>query len=263
MIYLNRKDNPITWNKANYLDRAAQRLGLDVFGDSDEYVLNIEPCDIRLGKKWTGLWHIDCLLNNNWENQYRQRYDEMDAIFTACLSDHPRAQLLLQAIDPIHTRVGKPLYDFVSCGSNSHSLGIYQERNRLVSLLAQHFAWKELGNGHRPQEYVKMISQARVQFIRSMDVDGRGEIAQRFFECLAIGPVLTNWVPELEYTGLIEDVDYLAYRSDEELLRKMKILIENEEYRDQVAASGRKKAILHHTYEHRLISILNSIKYET
>jgi spore maturation protein CgeB len=82
---------------------------------------------------------------------------------------------------------------------------------------------------------------------------------KRFFECLAIGPVLTNYVPDLESTGLIEGEDYLAYRTDAELLSKMKQLVTNPEFAQKIAINGRKKALELHTYEQRLETILSDI----
>ena len=48
ILYLSCQDNPITFNKKNYLLRAAKRLGLYLIKDYDgssnpEYILNIEP----------------------------------------------------------------------------------------------------------------------------------------------------------------------------------------------------------------------------
>ena len=65
ILYLSCQDNPITFNKKNYLLRAAKRLGLywikDYDGSSNpEYILNIEPYEqFYKGTKWTGIWEID------------------------------------------------------------------------------------------------------------------------------------------------------------------------------------------------------------
>lgn len=120
------------------------------------------------------------------------------------------------------------------------------------------------GKGFKPVEYVKQLNRARIQFIRSMDVDGKGEIAQRFFECLAIGPVLTNWVDDLAHTGLVEWQDYVSYKTDEEAVSKMRFLLKHPEDAQKIAENGRYKSNLYHTYEHRLITIINECKkYDT
>lgn len=258
MIYLNSQDNPITLNKKQYLLRAQERMGLEVFGDSDEYVLNIEPCEFKFGSKWTGLWHIDNLVG---DRKYYE-YDLFDTVFTADLSYDKKAVLLLQALDPeLHRRIPsiKQDVDFVMSCSLTHINNIWLQRQLAYATLKKNFTWVDLDKGHEPEEYIRGLNRAKVQFIQSMEVNGRGEIAQRFFECLGIGPVLTNKVEELKHTGLIEGEDYMSYRNMTEAIDKMKYLLSHDKERKEMAEKGRKKALMHHSYEHRLISILNTI----
>lgn len=275
-IYLNCKDSPNAFNKKNYLLRAQERMEIDLFRDFHmpifddeklEYVLNIEPCEFVFGYKWSGLWHIDPLIG---DEKYRA-YKLFDTVFTADLSPDPKAQLLLQACDPeMHRRIPeiKQEYDFVICGSTMHSGGIWQKRKEAWAELKKHFTYKEFtfeNDGFCEkllphQQYIEAQNRGKVQFIHSMWVNGRGEIAQRFFECLAIGPVLTNWTEELEHTGLVEDEDYMCYMTKDEMVEKMKLLVGNEELRNKIATNGRRKALLYHSYENRLGSIFNVAK---
>lgn len=265
-IWLNSIDNFRTWNKKNYLLRAQERLGLNLFADIKdclnqdlEFVLNIEPCGFVFGSKWSALWHIDNLVGD--EKYYA--YKLFDTVFTADLSDDPKAQLLLQACDPeAHKRIPeiKQDVDFVICGSTWHSKNIWQKRIEAWDELKKHFSYKQFPNEMPHKAYLEAQNRGKVQFIHSMEVNGRGEIAQRFFECLAIGPVLTNWTEELRHTGLIEDEDYMYYMTKDEMFEKMKLLIGNEELRNKIAESGRRKALLYHSYENRLGSIFNVAK---
>lgn len=274
-IYLNCNDNPITYNKKNYLLRAAERMGLisdeydwvvcfeDMAGRdfNPDYILNIEPCDFKYGTKWTGLYHIDNL--GIGDPKYYAAAKLMDTYFTADLSKDPKAILLLQACDPeLHRRIDiKQDLDFVISASMSHVNGtIYAGRQAAYAELKKHFTWVDLGKDHKPEEYVRGLNQAKVQFIHSMEVDGRGELAQRFFECLAIGPILTNWCEELRYTGLIEGQDFFSYKTPEEMIRKMKALLGNEDLRNRMTKAGRTAALLYHSYESRLGSIFNIAK---
>ena len=91
-LYLNCQDNGITDSKKNYLLRAAERMGFRVRDYEQkevevdaECVLNIEPCVIQKGSQWTGLWHIDVLLDNNYWSQYGM----CDTVF---MSSSPRPQ---------------------------------------------------------------------------------------------------------------------------------------------------------------------------
>lgn len=273
-LYLNSQDNEITWNKKKYLLAAAKRLGLENYileynsasETVPENILNIEPYGIlATGTNWTGSWWIDTLLNNP---KFNSEHPYIDTIFLAGSSpkieDREKQFLLFQAAD---SEMDRPLpikkdCDFILAGSMG--LDIYRERERVINLLRKEgFTYVGAGKDFRLPEYVKQLNRARVQFIRSMDVEGHGEIAQRFFECLAIGPVLTNWVDDLQHTGLVEGVDYLSYKTDEEAIEKMHKLIDNPEYANQVALSGQYKSKMYHQYEHRLITIIEKINEHT
>ena len=121
---------------------------------------------------------------------------------------------------------------------------------------------EDFGKNHKPDQYVKFLNQARVQFVQSgtSHLAPDGYLAQRFFECLAIGPMLTNYHPDLEFLGLVENVDYMVFRNEDDMVAKMNFLLKDEEFRNQMRINGRKKALLLHSYDHRLITILNIIR---
>ena len=270
-IYLNCEDNKITFNKKDYLMRASKRMGLDVFdswhsGCDADFVLNIEPySNLITGKKWTGAWWIDTLLDNG---KFNTEFSYINTIFLAGSSHKINPQenhrLLFQAAD---TEVHRPVpvekdCDFILAGSMG--LEIYKERESIIKRLrAEGFNFVGAGKDFLPHEYVKQLNRAKVQFIRSMDVDGEGEIAQRFFECLAIGPVLTNWVEDLNHTGLVDREDYLSYSSPEEAVFLMHKLIDEPDYAQKIAESGRYKSKLYHTYEHRVVTIMEVIREDS
>lgn len=278
ILYLNcnKYDSQVTFNKKDYLLRAAKRLGFDWVRDYQkrniddpvEYVLNIEPFkDFVKGSKHTSIWEIDLIADraelemSNWVCA--------DEVFLANSLFPPKAipfregtNILFQACDP---EIHKPIpmeekYDFVFAGSMGGPM--YAERERVYNLMQSKFTFKDYGKNHPPEEYVQCLNHARVQFIRSGSTHvAFSYLAQRFFECLAIGPVLTDYHTDLELTGLIENVDYLAYRNDAEMIQKMHYLIDYPEEAALIAHRGRQKALMLHTYEHRLMSIINKIKY--
>ena len=269
ILYLNCDDNLTTFNKKNYLLKAAKRLGItfvkdlkDREGDND-YCLNIEPCSFKTGNRWTGVWEIDLLCDRP---NTGEGWDSCNQIFLAGsyfpsrLKKHiDKTTLLFQACDSyLHKRTTEAKYDFVHCGTSGG--GVYEERSRLVELLRKKYTFCDFGKDKTPEQYVNIISTARIQFIRSMkSVIAEGEVAQRFFECLAIGPVITNYVSDLELLGLTEGRDYFSYKTDGELLEKFDHLIKYPEFATTMAKKGRKKALMCHTYEHRLLSILNLV----
>jgi len=267
-IHLNAEINPHGFTKKDYLLRATQRLGIGDFVDYHpsmgevDYVLNIQPYMYVRGKKWTGLWHIDVSLNSDIPDTYHM----FDTVFVASsvgVRPYDKQIVLFQACDPeLHRRrKTDEEYDFVICGSLGKDY-VYEERDRVYSILTKHFTRKDFGKGHEPHDYVGKISCAKVQVVQpGLGLNGLGMLAQRFFECLAIGPVLCSYTPDLEIVGNVtEDVDYMCYRNHDELVEKMRTLLNDGELRNTISENGRKKALLYHSYENRLVGILNVVK---
>jgi len=285
-IWLNCEDNSRTYTKKNYLLDAAKRLGMvKVIGRPDpdilvrdlktrvdepiEYVLNIEPfVKFVSGGSFTGIWEIDMVLDRHELSPSNWIYS--DTVFVAnntfpsrMLAHKHLAEVLFQACDPIIHRVKldiKPEFDFVFSGSTGQDF--YDKREAYLKKIKELFSFADFGKNHRPQKYVEYLNKARIQFVQSGTNKNAptGYLAQRFFECLAIGPVLTNYHPDLYELGLEEDVDYMCFRTMEEMVKKANILLADDDLRERIRVSGRKKALLLHTYSHRLISIINKIR---
>lgn len=274
-LFLNCTNNLITLNKKDYLLRAAKRLGFDwvidyekrLPDDKIEYVLNIEPyIPFIKGERWTGIWEIDLIFNR--DQLSMTDWNMANTVFIAnevfpqkTLPNRHLTQVLFQACDPV---LHRPIecekeFDFIFSGSAGEN---YSERERTIGLLKKYFTFWDYGKNRSPEEYVRILNLARVQFIRTCNTPtDDGHLAQRFFECLAIGPVLTNYHEDLALTGLVEGKDYLCYRNDKEMLAKMDMLIKHSDLAKEIATNGRRKALLYHTYDNRLISIINNIKY--
>lgn len=267
-IYVNSEDNGLTWNKSQYLLAADKRLGLNIFephrdnGQEEEYVLNIQPFTFRKGTKWTGIWHIDVVLDSDIPVKY---YNEADTVFVASsqgLIQHPRQQILFQAADlQLHKSNPKieKQYDFVMCGSmDNHT---YMPRDGIYNVLKNKFSAHNFGKGFAYNKYIDNYNQGRVQWVHpAINEQHKGMIAQRFFESMAIGPVLAYWSNDLSLLGFIDGKDYISYRSSEEALVGMGKLINNPELANAMAKRAREKIALYHTYEHRAMSIINTIK---
>jgi len=273
-LYLNACHNDITWNKKNYLLHAAEKMGLgDVVvpyehGEVD-YVLNIEPFfNFVKGNKFTSIWEIDVMFDR--AEMSVSNWVACDTVFVAnsnlpdrMKSFHGELITMFQACEPdMHKRVPghEKKYDFVFSGSMG--LEVYDERARTIKVLREAgFSFCDHQKGHNPQEYVKRLNDARVQFIRSaVKKPFTSQVEQRFFECLAIGPVLKDYHPDLEHLGLEEGKDFFWYKDDEEMITKMGILIDDPAFAKKMADNGRRKALMYHTYQHRIVTILETIK---
>lgn len=278
ILYLNcyKPESQKTWNKADYLLAAAESLGISdriklYHNESNpEYIINIEPF-VRFvkGSKYTSIWEIDMTFDRAEMNLSNWIASNMVFVANSNLPDRMRAYqgpkiILFQACDPlIHRRIPeiKPQYDFVFSGSIG--LGVYKERERCMELLRKEgFSFNSYGKEHPIDQYVRDINNGRVQFIRSAGKEkiATSQVEQRFFECLAIGPVLKDYHPDLEKLGLSEGEDFFWYKNDVEMLEKMHYLIDNPKFASTMANKGREKALTYHSYQHRLVTIINLIK---
>ena len=268
MIYLNSDKGVFSRNKKDYLLEADRQMGWGMFKDVQqaegeiEYLLNIQPCDLKNGTKWTGLWHIDVSLDSH----FPQHYANMDTVFVAStvgILPYEKQRILFQACDPVlHRRIESipQDYDFVICGTGGATDGIYAERGRVYKILMDKFKYFDGQNGHPPEEYVRICNKGKVQVVQpGLGQNGLGMCAQRFFECLGIGPVLADYTPDLEYLGLDEGKDYFSFKTDTELVEKMSLLVNDKALRDKMFENGRKKALELHTYAHRAVTIFNTV----
>lgn len=267
-IYLNSDSGSFSFNKKDYLLRAAKRMDWPMFQDVKDaigpidYLLNIQPCNLQRGGKWSGLWHIDVCMDSH----FPQSYGEMDTVFVASsigLIPYEKQIVMYQALDPeLHKRIPeiKQEYDFTICGHGGSTDGGYKRRGDVYNILRAKYKYNPGGGGLPPEKFVVEYNRAKVQVVQPyIGTNGLGMIAQRFFECLGIGPVLCEWTPDLERIELKENEDYLAYRNDKELVEKMDLLLSDENLRNKIFESGRRKALNAHTFEHRLITIFNTV----
>lgn len=275
ILYLNCYKDPAqqTWTKADYLIEAAKRIGIDYIKPynnepNPDYVLNIEPfTHFVQGKKWTSVYEVDVMFDR--PQMSLSDWIASNTVFVANTFIPSRMNtyqgnliFLPQACDPVlHKRNVKivPKYDFVFSGSLG--LQVYEERERTMNLLKDAgFSFMGFPKERPPYQYVDFLSQGKVQFVRSArNTIGSSQVEQRFFECLSVGPVLKDYHPALEAFGLEEGKDFYWYKDDKEMLEKMAYLINNPDFAKTMAENGRQKALLNHTYDHRLISILNVI----
>lgn len=292
VLYINNGKQDVL-SKGDYLLSAAKKMGLtnvQAFGESiklsspPEYVLNVQPYakNFKVGTKWVGSWEVDCLINRE---QMMWYWGKLDTVFMANRVDWlemvpKKVRYLMQACDPdLYNFKVEQKYDMVQIGSvkdiaywrdygirddnykykESSDFDIYKTRTEVWDKLKERYNVFVYKAAERlpVKEYLQILAQGKIQFIRSMDVMGEGEIAQRFFESLPMGPVLTNYAQDLDYLNLTPDADYCFYRDEEEMFEKIDWLLGDRFIRDDIAMHGREKAYKEHTYEIRLREILD------
>jgi len=164
--------------------------------------------------------------------------------------------LVTYAADP---RLHKPkklkkIYDLVFIGKE-----YYDERRNYIKVLTDKYPRSFLNQGTRqtiPGQLIpKLLSQGKILFNHTRDVI---DVNLRFFEAMALGcqvMVRNKWLGQFATEG----VHYMAYSSPEELLAVVDKLLKNDDLREYIAFNARKHFLEHHTYGHRVQTIINHI----
>jgi len=105
--------------------------------------------------------------------------------------------------------------------------------------------------------YVKEMQESKICFNQSMSYD----INAKYFEILGSGSfMLTNYNEHFhKFVDYNEDIGKMFYSSEEELEKKIKYYLANDQEREEIAARARKYIAENHTYENRAQLILNKI----
>ena len=106
------------------------------------------------------------------------------------------------------------------------------------------------------QQMAEKYAESRLVFNRSIN----GDMNMRAYEAMCSGSCLiTDRVVDLEKLGFIDREHYFGYSSNDELQELTKMLLANDELRENVAAQGRKEVIAKHTYRHRAEVIISKL----
>lgn len=168
------------------------------------------------------------------------------------LVKYPKGTVFLpHAFDPDYHKPldNKKGCDIVFAGSLS---SIYEERKRLTSLLHQHFGVLEVEPG-LGEAYNQALNHGRIIFNRSL---GEKNIPMRFFEGMAVGALLHNDTGNLEPYGT-PHVHFIPYTTDDNLLSNAQEYLDDEQRLEKLRKRARKHALKHHTYKHRVETILS------
>jgi spore maturation protein CgeB len=150
--------------------------------------------------------------------------------------------------EELHKPIDVPKeYDLVMIGSD------YEERSRLIRLLRDNGFNIYVGRSDPGIPYSTELSKGKLIFNSSKT---NWNIPMRFFEGMAIGALVTN------DSGNLNDLatpfeHFLPYKTDEELLAVVKEYLKDDAKREKLAKDAREHVLKHHTYKHRVLTMLS------
>jgi hypothetical protein len=146
--------------------------------------------------------------------------------------------------DPTVQRVN----DVGFCGS------LIGNRESWLNLISSKFNLKKdifvIGN-----DMVRALSSYKIAF----NINIGDDINFRTFEATGAGSLLlTNYTPNLEKLFKIGE-EIIVYESDEDLMKKIKFLLDNDDLRLSISENGMKRSVENHSYDSRSKQLINMI----
>jgi hypothetical protein len=165
---------------------------------------------------------------------------------------HPSAHWLPLACEPsTHFAGPQPrCFDVGFVGKLGHP---GSDRHTVLTHVLGQFATNDINRFYNPREMGAVYSQSKIVFNKSINRD----LNMRFFEGLAAGALLVtdrigNGLDKFGRDG----EHYIGYDTAEEAIEKIRYYLAHAAEREQIAEHGQQLMFEHHTYAHRLATIL-------
>jgi hypothetical protein len=167
---------------------------------------------------------------------------------------HPQVHWLPLSCDPaIHCRYDVPKrFDVGFVGATGDP---YVRRRALLARLARRYTMNDYGRPYTPPEMARVYSESHLVFNCSL----RGEVNMRVFEGPATGSLLLTDRIGNGLSELVRDREHVVLYDDEQLLELADEYLCDSVARDRIARHGYDHVRTHHTYDHRVDSILETV----
>ena len=185
-------------------------------------------------------------------------YDLMDIVYIpqeSYANNYPikKTDILPLAVDPdLHKEIEETeiKYDIGFVGNDT-----YPERRQLLEFMERKY--KVLRTNTEPGlPYSQALSSCKLTFNRSMDKD----VNMRFFEAIATGRLLlTDYLPQQDKYAT-NHAHYESYDGWYDLEKKIDYYLSHDEERIRIGRDGAQHIKTNHTYEKRLVKILEDFE---
>jgi len=179
---------------------------------------------------------------------------QRDFVATLRAAGHPQAHWLPLACDPaVHRPYDVPKrYDIAFVGATGPG---YERRRALLARLAQRFTLNDYTRSYTPDAMARVYSEARLVFNCAL----RHEVNMRVFEGPATGTALLTDRIDNGLAALMTDGAHVVLYDDDTLVARAAELLGDEAARARIAAQGYAHVQAHHTYDHRVATLLDTV----
>ena len=136
----------------------------------------------------------------------------------------------------------------------------YLHRKKILNKLATKYKLNNWEEYYNPEKVVELYSESKI-VINLPRNDHRSDANTRCFEGMAAGSLLiTPEKSELNYYGFSPGEHYLEFLNNEDLTRKIEMVIRYPKKYREIALKGQLKTNLYHNYENITKLIINDLK---
>jgi hypothetical protein len=137
---------------------------------------------------------------------------------------------------------------------------IYRRRARILSQIAEHFQTNDWGRSYSLEDVAVVYRSSQVVVNIGRD-DFPQDANLRVFEVLASGALLLTSLPtELTSLGFREGEHFVGYSKETEILHLVRSFLADEPTRARIAEAGRTKVLREHTYDERVLKLLDRLR---
>jgi hypothetical protein len=149
------------------------------------------------------------------------------------------------------------IFDVGSVGRTHDS--VQGARRRVLTALKGRFRLNEWEKWYSYEEMAEVYRHSKIVVNVARD-DFPQDANMRAFEAMAAGCLLISRVPtELTAIGFEEDVHFVAYRGEGEIMELVEKYLFDDSNRERIAGAGRQKVLTQHTYDCRAEQLLRIV----
>lgn len=174
---------------------------------------------------------------------------------------HPAPVTLPLAVDPreFYDSNEARVFEIASVGRTN---ALYKTRQKVLAELSREFKMNDWSRRYEPKEVPSVYRSSKIVVNIPRD-DYLIDASMRYAEAMASGALFLTRVPsELTALGYEEGVHYCGYRDPSEIPSIARKYLADDALRRRIARTGREKTLREHTYDGRVVRLLERLKQD-